>query len=238
MTAADLHRRLSLLQRDRDDVQALIVGACRDAGIGAVVLIGSLGHGGGDSFSDLDLIAVRDSSGDHLDLSAVMDGRVLATLYKPRNAPAGGRYIGLCVAVSGLPLWVDLYEWPAATAAIPTDGTVVYDRLGLPASDLPFIPMIDLHRGTDVPPQAAGNIDLLLRVAVAAKYFARADMTRLRRQLPAAGERDPREIGDFLRGLVNSVADQGLAEAVTATSALVSLAEDHYWALGDLASEN
>jgi hypothetical protein len=222
----NVNGRLADLRSGRDAAMRDIESTCRTAGVGALLLIGSLGRGQGDSFSDLDLIAVVTPDAGRVDLEAVFGRRVLTVLDKPRNAPVGGGYRGVCLDVGGLPLWVDWYAWPAATARTPADAGVVYDNLGVPASDLDFIPLLDRHRD----PEASGNpdpvTDALLRVAVAAKYLARGDLTRLATQLPAAATTPADELPALLHSQLHHAETAGQTRAVTATRHLIDLAAD------------
>jgi hypothetical protein len=220
----DVDTELARLAVGRDAVLAEIATAARAAGAGALLLIGSLGRGGGDAWSDLDLIAVPGSDYTRLDLAVQFADRVLASLAAPRNAPIGGSYQGLYLDVADTVLWIDLYLWPAATATIPTDATAIYDDLTLPHSDLAFIPLITAHSDPAAPAPRDNEATTLLRVAVAAKYFARADITRLADKLPEAGSAKLDEIPTLLRAQLAGVRQPQLARAVSATGRLVDLA--------------
>jgi hypothetical protein len=107
-----------------------------DERIAAVWLVGSLGQGGGDEWSDVDLaLVVRDE-----DLPVLAErrrsvfsrfGEVLVAIDAP-NAPAGGAYLGVAYAAGDLPLWVDWYLWPLSTARRPNDARVLIERAALP----------------------------------------------------------------------------------------------------------
>ncbi|MEV0284714.1 MULTISPECIES: hypothetical protein [unclassified Kribbella] len=82
MTRDEAERRLSALTAVRDSWLADKVPALSAK---AVWLIGSLGQGGGDRWSDLDLLVV--------DGDCPLDDAVL-TIEMPENGPVDGNYIG------------------------------------------------------------------------------------------------------------------------------------------------
>jgi hypothetical protein len=224
MMIDDLITRLDALTVGRQAVLDRITTAAHHAGAGAVLLIGSLGQGGGDAFSDLDLIVVPGAAYTGMDLDALFGDRVLAGLDVPRNAPIGGGYRGLCLDVAGTVLWLDAYTWPPDSAAIPADATAVFDIIGLAHSDLEFIPLITAHAD----PYAAAHPDngatRLLRVAVAAKYLARGDLDRIVDKLPDAAGLTLDAVPALLHDLLTLVDDRDLTAAVAATAVLVDLA--------------
>jgi len=86
--------------------------------VDAVWLVGSLGSGTADAYSDVDLVvAVDETRPAEVFADPVacfgLPGRVLYTRPKPRNAPAGGGYLAVCVQLAGLPVLIDLYVWPS-----------------------------------------------------------------------------------------------------------------------------
>jgi predicted nucleotidyltransferase len=216
---------LELLVRERDRVLSEITAAARSAHVGCLQLVGSLGRGEGDAWSDVDLMAVPGPGYTDLDLSAVFTDRILATLDKPADAPAGGTYTGVCLAAGTLPLWLDLYIWPATTAAVCVDATIVFDELGLPHSELDFVTLLNAHpsRHTTTPTDSSAAI--LLRAAVAAKYLARGNLNRAARTLPPSADPGAPAMFAQLRQMAADVSNPGLAAAVAATQRLIDLAE-------------
>jgi lysophospholipase L1-like esterase len=153
--------------------------------VAGVWLVGSLGRGEGDAFSDVDLVVAVD---DTVPAEVVADpasgfglpGRQLYVRPKPCNAPAAGGYVAVGVELAGLPLLVDVFVWPAATAAVPVGARVVVERGRLPRSDLDFIALLNAHRTDDIrgsDPHAPGTT--LMLVQLAAKYLARSNTGRL-----------------------------------------------------------
>jgi hypothetical protein len=158
----------------------------RDVPYGAGLwLVGSLGRGDGDAFSDVDLVVAVDAT---VLAEVIADpaaglglpGRQLYVRPKPRNAPAGGGYVAVGMELAGLPLLVDVFVWPAASAAVPAGARVLFERRRMPRSELDFIPLLDAHRTRDQrgsDPLAAGTV--LMLVQLAAKYLARGNPSRL-----------------------------------------------------------
>lgn len=224
-TFSDIPATLGALEQGRQQALDRLINAAHNTGIGTLLLIGSLGRGGGDSWSDLDLIAVPDNRYAGLDLVDLFGSQVLASVTAPRNAPVGGDYLGVCLDVSGVPLWIDWYLWPQATAAVPTDGTAIYDNLGLPASELSFIPLIQGHSDPSAQAHTDAAVAGLLRVAVAAKYLARGDLPRLTAKVPSAQGLSISDAASLLRRTLDGLGRPDLSAAQIATRRLVDLAE-------------
>jgi lysophospholipase L1-like esterase/predicted nucleotidyltransferase len=153
--------------------------------VAGVWLVGSLGRGDGDAFSDVDLVVAVDAT---VPAEVIADpvaglglpGRQLYVRPKPRNAPAGGGYVAVGMELAGLPLLVDVFVWPAASAAVLAGARVLFERRRMPRSELDFIALLDAHRTLDhqgSDPLAAGTV--LMLVQLAAKYLARREASRL-----------------------------------------------------------
>lgn len=227
----DPKQRLRQLRTARAGLLRELADAARaDARVGALLLIGSLGRRAGDDWSDLDLIIVPAAGIPAADLDPVglfTGDRVMASFTKPRNAPTGGTYTGTCIDGGGLPIWVDTYTWPAGTARVPADATVLHDHLGLAASTRTFTQLLTDHRDHSTSPGPdSPEVDTLLRVCVAAKYTARGDTANLRRVLARTPitTTDPANLGPALRGLLDTVTDPDLSRAVAAITTLTHLA--------------
>jgi hypothetical protein len=131
-----------------------------------VWLVGSLGSGNGDEWSDLDLIVV---GGEFL-----LDGALL-TLEMPGNGPLCGAYTGAMYDIDGLPLWVDWYRWPSG-APIPREaqllaGTGSVGRLDLSAT-------LELVGREPPGPAPDPNLFALAMLPLAAKHLARGDLEK------------------------------------------------------------
>jgi predicted nucleotidyltransferase len=106
-----------------------------DPDVLGAALIGSLGAGHADDWSDIDLlIVVADSSLDehaapgHL---AGVPGTLSLASDSRHNAPRGGRAFSELYIIDGLPLRVDWYVYPASWAAWPADSAILLDRRGI-----------------------------------------------------------------------------------------------------------
>jgi hypothetical protein len=147
-------------------------------------LVGSLGRGTADAYSDIDLIVAVDPDTPQQLFDTPftvlgLPGTVLFTRAKPRNAPDGGAYLAICIDLSGIPVLVDLYVWPSATAAVPTSSRILYARSALPATGLEFMTLLDRHRSADPTGGDPGDpATVLLLLQLAAKYHARGDRVR------------------------------------------------------------
>jgi len=135
-----------------------------DLSADALWLVGSLGRGDGDRWSDVDLLVI----GGELPLRDA-----LLTLEVPHNGPAAGRYVGAMYALGELPLWVDWYLWPA-DLAIPRDAQLLAGR-GQP-SRYTLFELLDHHgRGPETSPNAASTFTLAM-LPLAAKFIARGNI--------------------------------------------------------------
>ena len=217
-------------------LEATVEGLRREAFVAAVWLVGSLGRGDADPFSDIDLVAAVDPS---TPAGVIADpagglrvpGRTLFTRAKPRNAPAGGAYQCVCVELAGLPVLLDVYLWPTASAAVPTGAAVLYHRSGLPPphTDLAFMALLDRHRSADRAGASPHDpATTLLLVQLAAKYHARGDHPRYaaitQRLHPSAGP-GVAWLRHVLHERVGLTAWPGLRAAVAAAHRLLDLAE-------------
>jgi hypothetical protein len=132
----------------------------------AVWLVGSLGSGTGDEWSDVDIVVV--------DGQPVLDEPLL-TLEMPDNGPADGGYVGAMYDVGHLPLWVDWYWWPSG-APIPRESRLL-SGAGT-AGRLDLSETLDLV-GRGQPGSAPDpNVFTLAMLPLAAKYIARGNFEK------------------------------------------------------------
>ncbi|GAA4076637.1 nucleotidyltransferase domain-containing protein [Actinomadura miaoliensis] len=238
---ASARERLDRYAAGRGDVLARIAVAGEDnLQVVGLWLVGSLGRGTGDAWSDLDLVIVPTDQA----LSVVaadpvqalgVGADVLFLLRRPVNGSVGGTYMGICYQVENLPLWLDCYVWPLRTAQIPADGRPLVERPehSIPQAAEEFAALLDRHRA---PAAGAGESDRdrqrfrLLATLVASKSLARGDRSGVAGMLrwvdlPAVDVTRAASVVSGLRHLLATVTDPELAKAVQATTGLVDLAE-------------
>jgi len=131
-----------------------------------VWLVGSLGSGRDDEWSDVDIVVVGGER---------VLGQTLLTLEMPDNGPVGGRYVGAMYDVGPLPLWVDWYWWPSG-APIPRESRLLAGA-GT-AGSLDLSETLELvGRGLPGPAPDPGVFALAM-LPLAAKYIARGDLEK------------------------------------------------------------
>lgn len=130
--------RDALLERILSSLQA-------DRRVAGAWLLGSLGRGTADAWSDIDLcVVVRDADvtavlAERRDLVARPGGPLLVQDL-PRNAPPGGAYLLVLYPGAGGPVHVDWYLRPCAGAVVPHEARLLFDRAGLLVAPAPGAP--------------------------------------------------------------------------------------------------
>jgi hypothetical protein len=132
----------------------------------SVWLVGSLGSGKGDEWSDVDIIVV--------DGECALD-ETLLTLELPGNGPVGGGYVGAMYDVGPLPLWVDWYLWPSG-APIPREARLLAGA-GT-AGSLDLSETLELVGRGLSGPAPDPNVFALAMLPLAAKHIARGDLEK------------------------------------------------------------
>ena len=100
--------------------------------VAGAALVGSLGTGRADDWSDVDLLIVVEDA--HLDDYATPDrlpsgpGQLAFAIDARHNGPRGTRAVSAQYVVDDLPLWVDWHIHPISLASWPSDSTVIFDR--------------------------------------------------------------------------------------------------------------
>jgi hypothetical protein len=210
-----------------------------DERVAAVWLVGSLGRGGGDEWSDVDLaLVVRD---EHLPLLAERRrsefgrfGEALVAIDAP-NAPAGGAYLGVAYAIGELPLWVDWYLWPLSTARRPSDARVLIERAELPPpATKPHAALLQHSRAADphaVVDRFADPVDFTVAmVSIAAKHLARRQLREANQLLRLLDRAAPSTLGvheqlSVLRRILQRAEGKRPSPAVRAAAAALDLTE-------------
>jgi predicted nucleotidyltransferase len=103
--------------------------------VAGAALVGSLGDGRADDWSDVDLLIVVNDIA--LDDFAAPDrlprgsGRRTFAIDARHNGPRGTRATSAQYVVDHLPLWVDWHVHPVSLANWPSDSSVLFDRYGI-----------------------------------------------------------------------------------------------------------
>lgn len=206
-----------------------------------VWVVGSIARSEADAFSDVDLVVAVD----HTTPTSVFDdpvgglrlpGTVLYQRPKPRNAPAGGAYLAVAVELAGMPVLVDIYLWPAATAAVPDDAQILYERHRLPRTDVAFMPLLNRHRSDDsAGSDPADPATTLMLAQLAAKYLARGDQQKLvgiSARLAISGRCSVATLRAIITQAAETVAQQRFSPAVRAIGRLLDGVEQNTRKLG------
>jgi hypothetical protein len=205
-----------------------------DPAISAAGLVGSLGRGDADDWSDIDLlIVVPDSQVDLYADATQLPGseQVMWSIDARHNVPRGAGAVGVHYIIDGLPLNVDWYAYPRSQAAWVADAKVIFDRDGLPRLNDTFYEHIE-NREVQAPTPKAANAHRLLQVSLipgAAKHVARrsADAGRMVEFVggPHAPEARPAEHLAMLRWLLVQYRDDAPEEMLASNSRYLDLVE-------------
>lgn len=132
----------ALLARLRDRLLDQVLGLLEaDPAVAGVALVGSLGRGEEDNWSDIDLLILASDQfiRQFMNEPAVSPWARADLLSDGRhNSPAGATSLGTTHIRSGLPLWVDLHVHPADRTPWPTDSSVVFERRPVKTGTLSF----------------------------------------------------------------------------------------------------
>jgi Nucleotidyltransferase domain len=220
--------------RDRllDEVLELLKA---DPVVEGVALIGSLGRGEADNWSDIDLLILM---GDQAiaqfvnepaarlwaQAELLSDGR--------HNSPAGATSAGATHLRSGLPLWVDLHVHPAARTRWPTEGRIVFEHRPIGMGTLSFD---QLNAGGSRQPPTAKTADEIRRihlsyVPIAGKYVGRRSphacrMIRFLGETPDFSACDPSAQLHALRTIAGGLSDPSWTWLSGAVASYLDLVE-------------
>lgn len=219
----------------RDRLLDQVLGLLKaDPVVDGVALIGSLGRGEADNWSDIDLLilmgdqALAQFAGEPgarpwAQADLLSDGR--------HNSPAGATSVGTTRIRSGLPLSVDLHVHPAARTRWPTDGRIVFQRR---PTEMGTVSFDQLNASGSRQPAKAKTADETRRihlsyVPIAGKYIGRrsaraCEMIRFLGKMPDFNDAGPAAQLLALRSIAADLSDPSwtwLSDAVTSYLDLV-----------------
>ncbi len=220
----------------RDRLLTQVLGQlATDPVVDGVALIGSLGRGEADNWSDIDLLILmgdealarfvdEPTARPWAQADLLSDGR--------HNSPAGATSMGATHIRSGLPLWVDLHVHPAARTRWPTDGRIVCQRRPIGTGTLSFD---QLNASGSRQPATAKTADEIRRihlsyVPIAGKYIGRrsprvSEMIRVLGKMPNFSSCDPAAQLLALRRIAADLSDPSWSWLGDAATSYLDLVE-------------
>jgi hypothetical protein len=226
----------ALLARLRDRLLGQVLGLLEaDPAVDGVALVGSLGRGEEDNWSDIDLFIL--ASGQFIRqfmnepaaspwarADLLSDGR--------HNSPAGATSLGTTHIRSGLPLWVDLHVHPAERTPWPTDGHVLFERRPVKTGTLSFG---EFNASGPRQPATAKAADEVRQihlgyVPIAGKYVGRRsprarEMIRFLGQRRDFNDQDPAAQILALRGIAKDLSSPSWGQLGDAVASYLDLVE-------------
>ncbi|WP_188197052.1 nucleotidyltransferase domain-containing protein [Nonomuraea sp. SYSU D8015] len=224
---ADIRSRwLSVTTADLHDDQVV-------AGAG---LVGSLGAGHADDWSDIDLLVVVDDAclDDYAEPGRLPagPGKLVLAFDARHNGPRGTRAISGQYVIEGLPLWVDWHIHPVSQANWPADSTVIFDRRGFGRLSATFSEQLDTGEREQATPKGPTDHRALrlALVPIAGKRIVRRSPETARMIEFIGGPYEPDAAWEdhlaTLRQLLGGFAALGLPDSVAAGRAFLDLVEE------------
>jgi hypothetical protein len=226
----------ALLARLRDRLLDQVLGLLEaDPAVAGVALVGSLGRGEEDNWSDIDLFILASdqfirqfmnepAASPWARANLLSDGR--------HNSPAGATSLGTTHIRSGLPLWVDLHVHPAGRTPWPTDSHVVFERRPVKTGTLSFG---EYNASGPRQPATAKTADEVRQihlgyVPIAGKYVGRrspraGETIRFLGQRRDFNDNDPAAQILALRGIAKDLSSPSWGQLGDAVSSYLDLVE-------------
>lgn len=203
--------------------------------VAAAALVGSLGTGRADDWSDVDLLIVVEDA--HLDDYATPgrlpdgSGRLAFAIDARHNGPRGTRAVSAQYVVDGLPLWVDWHIHPVSLASWPSDSTVIFHRRDISRISATFSEYLSHGQHESATPKSLDDQQAmrLALVPIAGKQLARRSAETARTIEFLGGTYAPG--GDWkdhlaaLRQLLDQFAKLGRTDSLSAGHAYVEFLE-------------
>jgi hypothetical protein len=225
-----------LLGRLRDRLLDQVLGLLKaDPVVEGVALIGSLGRGEADNWSDIDLLILmgeqalaqfvgEPAARPWARAELLSDGR--------QNSPAGATSVGATHIRSGLPLWVDLHAHPATRTPWPTDSRILFERRPIKMGTLSFDQLNASGSWQPATPKTADEVRRihLSYVPIAGKYIGRrspraCQMIRFLGEMPDFSARDPSAQLRALRSIAKDLSDPSWTWLSDAVASYLDLVE-------------
>jgi hypothetical protein len=216
-------------------VSAATVALHADHAVAGAALVGSLGDGRADDWSDVDLLVVVQDAA--LDDFAAPDrlpngsGLLTFAIDARHNGPRGTRAVSAQYLVDRLPVWVDWHVHPDSRAKWPSDSTVLIDRSGITAARATFSEYLNDGEHEAATPKSTEEAQAmrLALVPVAGKHIARRSPGAARTIEFLGGPYEPgatwqAQLG-ALRRLCDEFATLGRPDSLTAAHAYLELLE-------------
>jgi Nucleotidyltransferase domain len=206
-----------------------------DLAVAGVALVGSLGRGEEDDWSDIDLLILASdqfirqfmnepAASPWARADLLSDGR--------HNSPAGATSLGATHIRSGLPLRVDLHVHPAGRTPWPADSHVVFERRPVKTGTLSFAELNASGPRQPATAKTAGEVRQihLGYVPTAGTYVARrspraGEMIRFLGQRDDFNDQDPAAQILALRGIAKDLSSPSWSQLGDAVASYLDLVE-------------
>jgi predicted nucleotidyltransferase len=148
----------------------------QDDAVVGVALVGSLGAGRADEWSDVDLlVVVKDSALEDRAITLPRTAGPVFVIDARHNGPVGTRAVSAQYVVDGLPLWVDWHIHPMSRASWPSDSAVLFERREISRTPAGFTAYLNQGEHEPAIPKSSPDEEALrlALVPIAAKQVAR-----------------------------------------------------------------